>query len=234
MEFISRVDRGYLEKPAEISDGWLQQEFNRCVNHTSIAPSFNYITQHVRLKRIRALSALEIWKSPFFIVDKEPNLWAIFTPVVMGKYESIFTFLMEMKTRSLHLERFWVTQCSLSKEMDLVRDHERTASLTAVKKVMNRANLLRMKIQGFLGTLQSFYFLHVIDKHYQNLMNKLKEVTCLDEILNHHTAFVEELCRCFFITGGDQGIHQCIQELMACANRFLGVQVVIHGDGDGN
>ena len=225
LEFISRVDRGYLEKPAEISDGWLQQEFYRCVRHTSLSPSIEYISQHIRLKQIRSMTALDIWKSAFFVIDKEPNLLTIFSPVIMSKYEQIFSILMNMKTTSLLLERFWITQCSLSKELDLIRDPKRKETLLFVQKAINQTNLLRVKIQGFLGTLQNFYFLHVIDKHYQNLMTKMKEVSCFDDILTYHTTFVDDLCRNFFITGNDRGIKQCIDELMACANRFLGVQV---------
>ena len=36
LEFISRVDYGFLTAPAEVSNGWLQEEFNNCVHRTSL------------------------------------------------------------------------------------------------------------------------------------------------------------------------------------------------------
>lgn len=50
LEFISRVDYGLLHSPAEISDGWLQDEFNHCVHNTSLSASYSFISQHVRLQ----------------------------------------------------------------------------------------------------------------------------------------------------------------------------------------
>ena len=103
LEFISRVDYGLLHSPAEISDGWLQDEFNHCVHNTSLSASYSFISQHVRLRRVRALTALDMWKQPFFNIECEPNLNVLFGPAVMTKYELIFLTLklirMQAKTK---------------------------------------------------------------------------------------------------------------------------------------
>ena len=179
LEFISRVDYGLLHSPAEISDGWLQDEFNHCVHNTSLSASYSFISQHVRLRRVRALTALDMWKQPFFNIECEPNLNVLFGPAVMTKYDI-----------SLALP------------------------------------LLRVKIQSFLVTLQNFYFLHVIDKLFDNLISKLHSVDRFDSILKLHEQYMNDLCRFFFISSGDMGIKQCINELLDCSKRFVGLQVL--------
>ena len=223
LEFISRVDYGLLHSPAEISDGWLQDEFNHCVHNTSLSASYSFISQHVRLRRVRALTALDMWKQPFFNIECEPNLNVLFGPAVMTKYELIFTTLMTLKTQSLGMERLWMEHCSLGQELDTLKDPEIKRSL---RPAMDRFNLLRVKIQSFLVTLQNFYFLHVIDKLFDNLISKLHSVDRFDSIFNLHEQYMNDLCRFFFISSGDMGIKQCINELLDCSKRFVGLQVL--------
>ena len=139
------------------------------------------------------------------------------------KYELIFTTLMTLKTQSLGMERLWMEHCSLGQELDTLKDPEIKRSL---RPAMDRFNLLRVKIQSFLVTLQNFYFLHVIDKLFDNLISKLHSVDRFDSILKLHEQYMNDLCRFFFISSGDMGIKQCINELLDCSKRFVGLQVL--------
>lgn len=224
LEFISRVDYGLLHSPAEISDGWLQDEFNHCVHRTSLSASYQFISQHVRLRRVRALTALDMWRQPFFSIECEPNLNVLFSPAVMSKYELVFTTLMSLKTQSLGMERLWMEHCSLGQELDAMKNQEIKKTL---RPAMDRFNLLRVKIQSFLVTLQNFYFLHVIDKLFDNLLSKLQSVDRFDSILKLHEQYMDDLCRFFFISNGDVGMKQSITDLLDCSKRFVGLHVII-------
>ena len=42
LEFISRVEHGFLFAPATVSNGWFQEEFNTCVGRTSLCGEAEY------------------------------------------------------------------------------------------------------------------------------------------------------------------------------------------------
>lgn len=221
LEFISRVETCFLENREEISDGWFQEEFNNCVNSTSLGSSFTYISQHIHLNKLRMLSVFDIWKYPFFTIDKEPNLGVILSQPIMTKYEQIFSYLMLLRTQSLVLERMWIDQCWLAKELDRMKD---VTNRNIIKGVFDSFNLLRVKIHGFLTTLQNFYYLHIVDKLYKNLITRLKEVEEFDLIIQYHTEFVNEICRYLCIHSGDVVIKQCIMDLVDISKKFVGIQ----------
>ena len=218
LEFISRVDYGFLTAPAEVSNGWLQEEFNNCVHRTSLACQSEFISEHIRLNRLRALSPFDIWKSSFFTVECEANLRVIFSKSVMAKYEQIFALLMSLKTQSFVMQRIWIDQCGISKELDRI-------GVSDIESVLDTFNLLRMKIQSFLTTLQNFYFLHIIDKLYNNLLSKLKNVNRFDDVLEFHNEYLDSLCHYFFVKGGSETIKQLISDLLEQSRLFVGLQV---------
>lgn len=220
LEFISRVDSGFLTAPTEVSNGWLQEEFNNCVHRTSLASQFEFLSQHVRLNRLRALSPFDMWKSPFFTVECEPNLRVIFSKVEMAKYEQIFAFLMSFKTQSFVVQKIWIDQCCLSKELDRV-------NIVEIESVLDAFNLLRMKIQSFLTTLQNFYFLHIIDKLYNQMISKLKTVKRFDSILELHNEYLDSLCHYFFVGNEKHSIRILLFDLLEQSRVFVGLQVAI-------
>lgn len=220
LEFISRVDAGFLMAPTEVSNGWLQEEFNNCVHRTSLASQFDFLSKHVRLNRLRALSPFDMWKSPFFTVECEANLRVIFSKVEMAKYEAIFSFLMSFKTQSFVVQKIWIDQCCLSKELDRV-------NIVEIESVLDTFNLLRMKIQSFLTTLQNFYFLHIIDKLYNQMISKLKTVKRFDSILELHSEYLDSLCHYFFVGNENHSIRILIFELLEQSRLFVGLQVSV-------
>lgn len=167
------------------------------------------------------LSVFDIWKTPFFTVEKEPNIAVIFSQSVISKYEQIFGFLMNLRTQSLVLERIWIDQCWLAKELD--RINEKSVKIQ-IKCILDQFNLLRLKIHSFLTTLQNFYYLHIIDKLYKNLITRLQDVKEFDLIIQYHTEFVNELCRFVFILSGDVIIKQHIMDLVDISKKFVGIQ----------
>ena len=222
LEFISRVDHGFLHTPGEVSDGWMKEQFDRCVNTTSLVALADTIASHVRLRPVRALSALDMWRSPFFTVECEPNVRVVFSDAALGKYERVFASLMALRTQSVALQRLWRQQCVVGQELDRLGDRE---VATALRPAMDRFNLVRMKIQGFLTTLQNFFFLHIINKLYDNLTAELEKAEKFETILQLHEDFINELCRCLFVLNGDAEIKQTLNELLECSKRFVGVQV---------
>lgn len=221
LEFISRIENSFLHNRNEISDGWFQEEFNNCVNCTSLASSYDYIAKHVRLNKLRILSVFDIWKSPFFTIEKEPNLAVIFNQTTMTKYELIFGFLMNLRTQSLVLERIWIDQCCLAKELDRAKEK---SIQKACKTVLDPFNLLRLKIHSFLTTIQNFYYMHVVDKCYKNMIARLSEAKEFDTMIQLHTEFVDELCRFLFIKSEEVLIKQYILELVEVSKKFVGIQ----------
>ena len=181
----------------------MKEQFDRCINTTSLVALTDTIAAHVRLRPVRALSALDIWRTPFFTVECEPNLRVVFSDAALGKYEQVFTALMALRTQALALQRLWRQQGDVGQELERLSD--RTVAET-LRPAMERLNLVRMKMQGFLTTLQNFFFLHIINKLY-------------DE------EFINELCRCLFVLNGDGEIKQILNELLDCSKRFVGVQV---------
>lgn len=222
LEFISRVDHGFLHTPNEVSDGWMKEQFDRCVNTTSLVALADAIASHVRLRPVRALSALDIWRSPFFTVECEPNLRVVFSDAALGKYELAFASLMALRTQSVALQRLWRQQCGVGQELDRLADREVAKRL---RPAMDRFNLVRMKIQGYLTTLQNFFFLHIINKLYDNLIAELEKAEKFETILQLHEDFINELCRFLFVLNGDGEIKQILNELLECSKRFVGVQV---------
>ena len=101
LEFISRVEHGFLFAPATVSNGWFQEEFNTCVGRTSLCGEAEFISQRVRLKPLTSLSRFDIWKKPFFSMEMPENLRVLFTPGLMAKYEQVFSVLMVL--RFLHV-----------------------------------------------------------------------------------------------------------------------------------
>lgn len=220
LEFISRTENAFLNNRDEISDGWFQASFNNCVNCTSLASSFDYISQHIRLNKLRLLSPFDIWKSPFFTIEKEPNLEVIFTSAHMHKYEQLFSMLMNLRTQTLVLERIWIDHCYLSKELFKVAGEVRNE----IKMILDQFNLLRLKIHNFLNTLQNFYYLHIIDKSYRSLLQRLHAANEFDMILKLHSEFVDDLCRYLFIRSSEVGIKQNITDLVDISKKFVGIQ----------
>ena len=222
LEFISRVDHGFLHTPGEVSDGWMKEQFDRCVNTTSLVALTDTIAAHVRLRPVRALSVLDIWRTPFFTVECEPNLRVVFSDAALGKYEQVFAALMALRTQALALQRLWRQQGDVGQELERLSD--RTVAET-LRPAMERLNLVRMKMQGFLTTLQNFFFLHIINKLYDNLTAELEKAEKFEIILQLHEEFINELCRCLFVLNGDGEIKQILNELLDCSKRFVGVQV---------
>ena len=221
LEFISCVEDTFITNRDEISDGWFQEVFSHCVNNTSLASTSDYIAQHLHLNRLHHLSVFDIWKTPFFSIDKEPNLAVIFTQSVMAKYELIFGFLMNLRTQSLILERIWTDQCWLEKELDRLVDPLLRKQL---RQVLDQFNLLRVKIHSFLTTLQSFYYLHIIDKLYKKMIMKIQEVEEFDGIIECHKEFVDSLSHFVFVDSSETVINQQIVELVALSKKFVGIQ----------
>lgn len=222
LEFITRVEHGFLFTPAEISNGWFQEEFNTCVSRTSLASHAQFIADHVRLKPLTSLSRFDIWKTPFFSVEMEDNLRVIFTPAVMAKYEQIFSILMLLQTQSFDLERIWVEQGSLAKELERLRDKTVVGRL---KAVLSSFGLLRLQMHSFLATLQSFYFLHVVEKYYNGMVAEMQKSERFDDLLRIHTTYVSELEKCFFTDGKQVGLKSTMLELLRMTSSIVAVQV---------
>lgn len=222
LEFISRVEHGFLFAPATVSNGWFQEEFNTCVGRTSLCGEAEFISQRVRLKPLTSLSRFDIWKKPFFSMDMPENLRVVFTPGLMAKYEQIFSVLMVLRTQLFDLERVWTDECSLAKEVDALRDRD---TVRALRRTLDEFNLLRMQAHAFLTTLQGFYFLHVVEKLYNNMMVEMGKAERFDDVLRIHREFVEGLDKSFFTDGKQSAIKSVMFELLRLASGVLGVQV---------
>ena len=127
-----------------------------------------------------------------------------------------------MNPQALALQRLWRQQGDVGQELERLSD--RTVAET-LRPAMERLNLVRMKMQGFLTTLQNFFFLHIINKLYDNLTAELEKAEKFETILQLHEEFINELCRCLFVLNGDGEIKQILNELLDCSKRFVGVQV---------
>ena len=132
------MDHGFLHTPGEVSDGWMKEQFDRCVNTTSLVALTDTIAAHVRLRPVRALSALDIWRTPFFTVECEPNLRVVFSDAALGKYEQVFAALMALRTQALALQRLWRQQGDVGQELERLSD--RTVAET-LRPAMERLNL---------------------------------------------------------------------------------------------
>ena len=176
----------------------------------------------MRLKPLTSLSRFDIWKKPFFSMEMPENLRVLFTPGLMAKYEQVFSVLMVLRTQLFDLERVWTDECSLAKEVDALRDR---GTVRALRRTLDEFNLLRMQAHGFLTTLQGFYFLHVVEKLYNNMMAEMGKAERFDDVLRIHREFVEGLDKSFFTDGKQSAIKSVMFELLRLASGVLGVQV---------
>lgn len=222
LEFISRVEQGFLFSPELISNGWFQEEFNTCVGRTSLCGDSEFISQRVRLKPLTSLSRFDIWKKPFFVMDMPENLRVVFTPAVLAKYEQVFSVLMVLRTQLFDMESVWTDECSLAKEVEALRDRE---TVRVLRRVLAEFNLLRMQVQGLLTTLQGFYCLHVVEKLVNSMMGEMEKAERFDAVLKIHREFVEGLDKYFFTDGKQSAIKNVMFELLRLASGVMGVQV---------
>ena len=99
--------------------------------------------------------------------------------------------------------------------------------IVEIESVLDAFNLLRMKIQSFLTTLQNFYFLHIIDKLYNQMISKLKTVKRFDSILELHNEYLDSLCHYFFVGNEKHSIRILLFDLLEQSRVFVGLQVAI-------
>lgn len=100
-------------------------------------------------------------------------------------------------------------------------------NIVEIESVLDAFNLLRMKIQSFLTTLQNFYFLHIIDKLYNQMISKLKTVKRFDSILELHNEYLDSLCHYFFVGNEKHSIRILLFDLLEQSRVFVGLQVAI-------
>ena len=94
-----------------------------------------------------------------------------------------------------------------------------------LKAVLSSFGLLRLQMHSFLATLQSFYFLHVVEKYYNGMVAEMQKSERFDDLLRIHTTYVSELEKCFFTDGKQVGLKSTMLELLRMTSSIVAVQV---------
>ncbi len=158
----------------------------------------------------------DIFVMDYFI---DSPLTCIFTKDLMQKYQTLFFFFWKIK-------RLEYTQNHQVWRNFMTYSHEFKQSWDSLRPFIHKSMLFNQKIMHFTSNLHSYFTLEVLENQYKKLITKIKKIEYLDDLIELHKNFVEEVTNRSLLNYENSIIYKKIIEIFDLIFRFKSSQVI--------
>ena len=112
----------------------------------------------------------------------------IFNNKLLKDYQKIFLFFWKIKRIKYgQINYMW------KKIKNLISDSTKTKNNSFLKKLIQTSIIFNQEIVHFITNLHNYFALEVLETQYKKLKSDLSKIKNLDELINIHKTFVENI-----------------------------------------
>mmetsp|Transcript_5043 Transcript_5043/g.7351 ORF Transcript_5043/g.7351 Transcript_5043/m.7351 type:complete len:685 (+) Transcript_5043:768-2822(+) len=141
------------------------------------------------------------WDIFSLVYDVDAPLTAVVHPSAMKQYKRIFDLLFRLKRIEWMLNRTWRNSTALNHAMGSSArrgdfggfgdsGNDEWAAATAL---LRRVSMTTQSMLHFTSNLQSYFMFEVLEVGWKGLVRKIKSARTLDELIEAHDAYLEEI-----------------------------------------
>uniref|UniRef100_A0A1B6DS09 Uncharacterized protein n=1 Tax=Clastoptera arizonana TaxID=38151 RepID=A0A1B6DS09_9HEMI len=116
-----------------------------------------------------------------------------------GAYRHIFLFLWKLKRLEYILSSTWREQTSFLKKLSRMNTEFRELQM-----VLTQSSLLTSEMVHYVHQVQSYILSEVMECTFENFVQKFKTATSIEEVINEHDKFLQEIRTRAFLCNDDR------------------------------
>eukprot|EP01079_Euglenida_sp_SAG-EU17-18_P001692 gene1692-451_t len=153
----------------------------------------------------------------------------ILTQQMMGSYTLLFQWLWRIKRMEASLAGTYLKHTTLShysvmgqrwKSQTGGPSHAKDAIAPAIKSITWQSALLRHQMAHFCNNLQYYLMFEVLEDHWKTLSDALDEAQSLDDIIQCHTQYLQDLVQGFLMTDTNADVKRKLSSIVEIVLRF--------------
>ena len=147
----------------------------------------------------------------------------IFNNKLLKDYQKIFLFFWKIKRIKYgQINYMW------KKIKNLISDSTKTKNNSFLKKLIQTSIIFNQEIVHFITNLHNYFALEVLETQYKKLKSDLSKIKNLDELINIHKTFVENIKKQCLLDDDNKNIIIKISELFDIILKFKKVFDVLY------
>ena len=147
----------------------------------------------------------------------------IFNNKLLKDYQKIFLFFWKIKRIKYgQINYMW------KKIKNLISDSTKTKNNSFLKKLIQTSIIFNQEIVHFITNLHNYFALEVLETQYKKLKSDLSKIKNLDELINIHKTFVENIKKQCLLDDDNKNIILKISELFDIILKFKKVFDVLY------
>ena len=147
----------------------------------------------------------------------------IFNNKLLKDYQKLFLFFWKIKRIKYgQINYMW------KKIKNLISDSTKTKNNSFLKKLIQTSIIFNQEIVHFITNLHNYFALEVLETQYKKLKSDLSKIKNLDELINIHKTFVENIKKQCLLDDDNKNIILKISELFDIILKFKKVFDVLY------